>query len=75
MICPPCRKAGTLNSLAGSIDRDTPNVEKMVRAMHNDCPGGNWCDCQHVVGQALNLPLIRALESAERIEGINAVTV
>jgi hypothetical protein len=57
MICNPCRKAGELNKLLGN-HRGSPHLEKMIRASHNDCPGGNWCDCHHDIGQVLNPTMI-----------------
>lgn len=69
MICASCRRAGNLNS---QVEPGMPNAEKLIKAMHRDCDGGNWCDCQHVVGQALNLTLINEGKSAAEPEEAEA---
>lgn len=52
MICLPCREAGEVNKALQSSNR--PNLREtykaMIQAKHDMCPGGTWCDCQHVIG-------------------------
>lgn len=57
MICSPCRRAGQLNTEANellALGSPANNVIYLTRKTHKDCRGGTWCDCQHVVGHALN---------------------
>ena len=64
MICPKCRKAGRIVTEANSIAEGNPDrvgVPTMLREateLHGQCKGGNWCDCHHDTGQALNMTLI-----------------
>jgi hypothetical protein len=46
MICKSCRKANqVLNA------RDGEEHVREARHLHDSlhCPGGTWCDCQHVI--------------------------
>lgn len=43
-ICTPCKAAGV-------IPRDKPLFAVEKKALHNQCRGGSWCDCQHRVGK------------------------
>jgi len=41
MVCPSCQ-------LAGRVLRDQPERADVIARFHLGCPGGTWCDCQHV---------------------------
>lgn len=60
MICRHCRRGGNLqvelrtrwpNGRPGGDRMDSNRYNGHVRRInnaHRDCPGGSWCDCQHV---------------------------
>ena len=65
MICNSCRRAGQLNTefvQSLQLGHTGKNLRKLVKATHQDCPGGNWCDCQHATGQYLNTLLTKPAE-------------
>ncbi len=59
MICKSCSEAADLWSAMKSVKTETimEAVEKIisgeygsrVEELHKACPGGTWCDCQHVI--------------------------
>jgi len=79
MICNPCKKAGEINTEFNRVTETGTGLGKNIRDLavntHKDCPGLNWCDCQHYVGQALNLTLlgfttVPAVMSADVLEPV-----
>jgi len=48
MICPSCRAAG---NFAAELDYSPPTGSDLgnVLELHDECPGGTWCDCQHKI--------------------------
>lgn len=52
MVCPPCRKAGELNTRNNQKYDSTR--KRRIMAWHTKCPGKDRCDCQHVTGRVLN---------------------
>jgi hypothetical protein len=45
MICQNCRYAGTqLQHMA-----ENPALAELVQVSHEQCRGGTWCDCQHLL--------------------------
>jgi hypothetical protein len=55
LICPACKEAGDMIPALREIEsvRTEPTVALVLRreieAKHAECPGGNWCACQHVI--------------------------
>jgi hypothetical protein len=55
VICEFCKAAGAVKAL--NTDEDgTPALDELtplVGKLHEQCPGGTRCDCQHRSGQVL----------------------
>lgn len=48
MICDKCRTAGNLLVAVDlSYDFTTDDDVEEAASLHEKCPGGTWCDCQH----------------------------
>lgn len=44
MICTSCRAAAEEKQLGNSAGAEQ---------MHQECPGGTWCDCQHDLSETV----------------------
>lgn len=66
MICSYCRYAGRQNRL--NQQADSPNLTELIRTAHSQCPGGNRCDCQHVIaGTSINRELVPELPQGREL--------
>lgn len=67
MICKSCRSAGELMAMVNAEPEAKLAAETLtpaIKAKHDKCRGGNWCDCQHALGFYLNTPQIEAANVA-----------
>jgi hypothetical protein len=69
-ICDPCKQAGELNQLAnqqreGQRGFSGDILTGFAKKKHEECPGYKQCDCQHFIGQALNLTMLRGVTDVQ----------
>lgn len=51
MICPDCSEAGILLAEIAPAELAGSPARVRVKQLHSKCPGGNKCDCQHVLSR------------------------